>query len=362
MANLLLQEALLVGTQAGEATTDINVDVRDSVQVYTSDIDGTPDYSDAQGVKFHDGTLSGAAAVRRSLIGERVQGSGSPDLEHLLLLEGPDTFSFTTNLNGSGVAVPAGDGDLDLPPALRFLFEGLGVTKTSGDIGQSLYNGGLPTHLTFSRLTGDASTMIRYRYGSCLVQSCAITFSPGEAAVAAWTVMVGFPLVQLVQGVFPPFPDPSPPANTVAGYGSMDSLPAAPFVGAGANIGGALRKPGEITLTITQGLAREGNANNNNGFDIFTTNERTVTLEGDFFVESTDVSQEFDDMSLDLSADEYVFTYGSTLKNKLRFKLFNGVVDQFEPVRKGNQYGHTISVHATAVGGVAGSEFEILST
>ena len=365
MANLILQEALLVGSQVGERTADLNTDVQSSVKVYTTDIEaGTPDYTLAQGVKFQDESLTGDAVRRISLEGEFVQGSPTADLMHKVNLEGPETFSFTTRLHGSGHPLPAGDGDLDLPPALRLLFEGLGITKTSGDIGQSLYNGGAPTYLTFSRMTGDATTLIRYIYGSCLVQSVSIVFPPNEPALATWTVMVGHLSGQIVGGVFPPFPDGSPPADTIAGYASMDTLPAAPFIGAAARIGATTRKPGELTLTITQEIEPVGNGNQTkNGTDLFPTNRnRVVELAGDYFVESTDATQEFDDMDLDLSVDDFTFTYGQVATNTLKVSIFNAVISQYEPVRKGNQYGHTISARGTAVGSVAGSEFELLST
>ncbi len=363
---LLFQDALIVGTQVDELNNSFNTDLLTAVQVYTTDITAvTPDYTLAQGVKIIDGTYAGAAVRRRSLLGERVQASGTADGEFLLGLEGPETITFQTRLQGSGHPGAAADGDFDFPPAIRILFEGLGVTKTSGSGTQTLYNMGEPTYLSFTRFTGDDTKMIRYRYGSCLVQSASIVFAPAQAALVTWTVMIGHLNARIEAGVFPPFPDPSPPTDTVDGYGQMDTEAPAPFIGAAAAIGGTARRPGEITLTITQGLVREGQANNTtNGEDIFPTRENGVQLAGDFFLEATDAGQEFDDMSLPLQLDDYSFTLGTVATNTSKFTIFNATDDGegFIPVKKGNQYGHTIAVHGTAVGKVGGSEFEILNT
>lgn len=361
-----LQSALMVGTQVDEAVPSTNADVKAATQIYTPDIEGTPDFTDGAGVKFLKDTLSNTAIRRRSLIGETVNdGLGTRTLEHKLNLEGPETITFATRLHGSGHSSPVGDGDNDFPPAIRYLFEGLGVRKISGDATESIYGGGRPTYLTFSWFTGDDTTLIRYRSGSCLVQSVSIVFPPAEPAIATWTVMVGHLIARIEQGVFPPFPDPAPPANTVAGYGSMDTLPAAPFIAALMDVAGFARRPGTLTYTITQGLERVGQGNNSvSGAEIFPNNEgRTVTLSGDVFLVDSDTAQEFEDMDRDLSTDDYTFTYGQEAQNTLRFKLFNGVADDgFAPVAKGDQYAHTISVHGTDVAGVGGSEFEIRSS
>ena len=365
MANILFQDALIVGTQVDELASNANADVLAATQVYTSDIEGTPDYTDAQGVKVIDGTFAGAAARRRSLLTERVQASGTADGEFLLGLEGPETMTFQTRLQGSGHDTPVADGDFDWPPAIRFLFEGLGLRRFSVSGSQSLYRMGEPTYLTFTRFTGDDTTLIRYRYGSCLVQSASIVFSPAEAALVTWTVMVGHLNARIEAGVFPPFPDASPPVNTVGGYGKMDTEPPAPFVASAAMVGGQFRRPGEITLTITQGLERVGNANNtNNGMDIFPTRENGIQLAGDFFLIDADPGQEFEDMELPLQLDDYSFTLGSVAANTSKFTLFNATDDGegFAPIKLGNQYVHTVAVHGTAVGKVGGSEFEILNT
>jgi hypothetical protein len=353
----------MVGTQVDENPASINSDVAGATEIYTSDVEGTPDFNTGQGVKFLDGTLAGPDFLRRSLVGERVQGSGTPDREFLQTIDPPDTLTFQTLLMGSNFDTPVGDGDLDLPPAIRMLFEGLGVIKTSGDISETLYNTGKPTYLSLSRLSGDDSHLIRIKYGSCLVQSCAIAFAPAQPAIATWTVIPGNVNSRQEGGSFPDFPNLAPPANAVGGYGKMDTAAPPVFIGAAMMVGGVARNPNELTLTITQGIDPVGNGNNAiNGRDLFPNNQLDVSLTGNLMLDTNDISQEWDDANLVLQQDDYIFTLGTVATNKLRFTLSNATLDSSEPIRLGDQYAQSIAIHPTAINNVAGTHLEIQSS
>lgn len=366
VTDVVFNEALIVGTQVDEAPTSGNMNVFQSGQVYTSDIEAVaPDYTQAQGVKFLDGTLSGDPVVRRSAEPERVPQSGTADREFKIELEGPDTMSFSTSLMGSNHSAPAAGEDFDLPPALRLLFESAGIVRSGGTSSSSIYSPGPPTYLSYQRFIGDDNATTGYKYGSCLVPSVVMTFPPGSPAILAWTVMIGHLAGLNNPNAFPNFPNLAPPAEAVGGYGKMDDFAPLPWKGAVFTAGGVVHKCGEMTLTITQGVNREGQANNaSNGDDLYPTNVFDVTLTGDVYQDNTDPDPEFDNMDLELGADDYAFVYGTgedNVANRLTFTLRNVTTHRFTPVKKGNLLAHTIDVRATAVGNVANTEFEILS-
>jgi hypothetical protein len=344
LAKIIDQIAVVLGTQVAEGT--INATVRDSTQVGTTEGGAT-----ALGVLMRKETLT-LDIDRIEELGEDITGSFTKNRGFRLRTEA-SAFSWDYTLKGSGqtLTTPVA-GEYNLTTVHEALLRGAGILRGTPTASQTPYALGTPDFLTIKVWRGNQSWVFQ----DCKVDELAIALTPGEVVVVTPTIVPGA-LTHRPSDTFP----------TVISYGLNETTTPPPLQSAGAQIGATVRGFLEGSLTIANEYEDFPDSNLPRGRS-FEQTARTITWEGNFYVDSTNLNQDF--LNLDLTAaptEELLFQLGvntttpGAIANAIEFTMFNVNFTQQSVVQQARRIVYGLTGYATAVGTTANSEFSFRS-
>lgn len=296
---------IVVGTQVAEGT--INTDVRDATAVGTTEGGGT-----ALGLFVRRETLT----LDLARLEEEVQdviGTRTPQAADLIEVQA-SAFSFDVLAKGAGTTDHDQADEYDLPDAVEVLLQGAGLLKGAATTTLTPYALGEPVFLTIKVWRDDQS----FTFQDCRVSSIAWAVTPKGVVPATVTIQPGI-ITYNNADTFP----------TVVDFGLQESTPSPILKGAGAAIGAVTRGflSGTLTLENTFTPFADGNLPRGEAYEFV---RRRVLWAGQFYVDSTDIDQDWTNLSLAADpTDDLVFVLGvanpgaSGLANALRFTLRN---------------------------------------
>ena len=322
MAKVTDQIAIVLGIQSGEGT--VNTDVQAATIVANTD-DGSPlSANEALGVLIRKESLK-LDFERVEEPGEDFSGTYSKAVGSFLRSSVAE-FSFDLTVKGGGLALDGtpSAGDYNLPEAVEALFSSFGLVRGTPTTGDTPY--------AFDSTTSDFLTFkvwrgaISYTFQDCKVSSMEYKFTPGEVAVVTVTVACG--AVSL---------DSSDTFPTSIDYGVQEDTTAPVLKGAAASIGSVTRGFLEGTLTLEPAIDEFPDSNATEGVSQEQT-ARTISWSGNFYVDSTDLDQDYQNLIRTGSFEDFQFTLGvhvvTGVANALQFTMRNvnftkvGVVEQ----------------------------------
>ena len=345
MAKLNDQIAVAIGIQSGGEGA-INATVRDATQIGTTESGAT-----ALGFLIRKESLV-LDFDRIEEAGQDVVGSFTKRRGFKLRTDA-SAFGFDYTLKGSGqtLTTPAA-GEYNLTAVHEALLRGLGLLRGTPTGSQTPYALGTPDFLTCKVWRGNQSWVMQ----DTKVAELSLALNPGNVVVATPTFAPGF-VIHRPSDTFP----------TVISYGLNESTPPPVLQSAGAQIGATVRGFLEGTLVIANLYEDFPDSNLPRGRS-FEQLGRDVTWEGNFYVDSTNLNQDF--LNLDLVAaptEELSFQLGvntttpGQVANAIQFFLNNVNFTRQRVVEQARRIVYALEGYSTDVSGAANSEFSILS-
>lgn len=327
MSKLTEQIAIIVGEQSAEGT--INATIRDATAV-----------SATTGILIRKDSLN-LELERLEEPGEEIAGTFTKTPGDFLLAQAAE-FSFDVTLRGAGTALVPGDGDHDIPAPILDLFEGAGVVDVSSTADITNYGLAAPKFLTIKVWRGGQA----FVFQDCHT-NLSLKLTPKEVGVLTVTVLSGA-VTHRDSDTFP---------SSIA-YGKQETTSAPVLKSAGAQIGSVVRGFIEGTLEITPEYEEFPDSNAALG----ASNEMTgrgITFKGQFFVDSTDHDQDWQNLIRSSSFEDFSFRLGAVdgnPSNSLRFVLKRVDLQKMAHVGEVGRQVFELDVYAT--GAVAGSGYD----
>lgn len=347
MAKVTDQIAIVVGAQVAEGT--VNADVQAATIVANDDDGAGLSANEALGILIRDESLA-LDFERIEEPGEDFTGTFSKSVGSFLR-SSVSEFSFDVTVKGGGLALDGtpSAGDYNLPDAFVALFSSFGLTQGTPGTGDTPYAfSGTAPFLTFKVWRG----AISYTLQDCKVSKVEYKFTPGEVAVATFTVACGSIIL-----------DSSDTFPTSVDYGVQEDTVAPVLKAAAASIGAVTRGYLEGTLTLEPAIdefpdsnAPEGIVNEQTG--------RTVSWAGNFYVDSSDTDQDYQNLIRTGSFEDFQFTLGvhvvTGVANALQFTMRNMNFTKVGVVEQAGRIVYALEGYATADG--AGNDEFLLSS
>lgn len=345
MAKLNDQIVVALGTQAGGEGA-INATVRDATQIGTTEggVVALGAYIRTESLKLD---LDRIEEPGQDVIGSFTKNRG------FRLRSEASALSWDYTLKGSGqtLTTPVA-GEYNLTAMHEALLRGLGVLRGTPTASQTPYALGAPDFLTIKVWRGAQSWVFQ----DCKVAELALKLEPGNVVVASPTIVPGA-VIHRPADTFP----------TVISFGLNETTPPPVLQSAAAQIGATVRGFLEGTLTIANDYEDFSDSNLPRGKS-FEQVGRTVTWEGNFYVDSTNLNQDF--LNLDLTAaptEELIFQLGintvtpGQVANALQFTMFNVNFTRQRVIEQARRIVYGLEGYASANAGAVNSEFSFLS-
>lgn len=286
MAKLTEQYAIILGVQSAEGT--VNATVRDATAIGTANSGST-----GLGLVIVDESMK-LEFGRSENDGTPYTGTFSKAFGEFLATE--TSFEFDFRWKGGGDPTPTIAGEFDLHPAIAELLKGHGLFKGTATGDLTPYVIGTPSFLTFKVWRGARSWTLM----DCRVESISTKFVPKDSAVATATITVGSVVNGSVSDTFP---------VTIA-YGTQTTLTPPVLRNAGCAVGAVTRGYIDGTLESKLELDEYPDCNATLG-SVFEQVGREFSWKGKFYVDSTDVTQDYDILtSTSQPTEDINFTLG----------------------------------------------------
>jgi hypothetical protein len=327
--------ALVLGAQVAEGT--ILTSVRDATIIANIDDGSALSAGEALGLLIDQASLK-AAFARIEELGEDFPGTLSKSTGDFIRSE-MKTFTFDVVTRGGGKALDGtpSAGDYNLPAAIEMLLSGFGIVRGTEGTGSTTYPFDEPVPLTFKLWRGNTSFTVQ----DCFISK--LEYNLGPQGVVKYTVTVA--TGEITRDSSDTFP-------TSIDYGLQKTTKAPVLDAAGAQIGSTVRGFLDGKLTLDNAYTRFPDSNLVGGSNERT--GRTVSWAGSFYVDSTDVDQDFANMIRTSTFQDLSFTLGTHVvtgvANALSFAMRNVNFTDVEIDQRGKRVIYKIAGYATTDG------------